>query len=55
MDRRLFLKLTGFAAAASALPALPAPAAPSRRVSRLRGRLPVRTPASRPTVTDSTG
>jgi hypothetical protein len=53
MDRRLFLKLSGFAAAATALPAMPVAAAPiSQGVQAAR--LPAVTPAFRPTVTDST-
>jgi hypothetical protein len=52
MDRRLFLKLTGFAAAATALPAMPVSAAPAP------GRVLADAPgdaklAFRPTVTDS--
>ena len=53
MDRRLFLKLSGFAAAASALPVMPVAAAP-RPESALTAHPQDARLTFRPTVTDST-
>jgi|SRR3954463_12578044 len=50
MDRRLFLKLTGLAAAASAMPALPAAAAPLSTGAPTAG--PAAQAVNRPAATD---